>query len=65
MSELYEIIVFTASHSCYANVVLDYLDPKKEYVSHRFYREKCIQSESGVYIKDLRIFVDRGMHEIV
>jgi len=27
LSLYYEIIVFTASHSCYANVVLDYLDP--------------------------------------
>ena len=29
MSEYFEIIIFTASHSCYANVVLDYLDPNK------------------------------------
>jgi CTD small phosphatase-like protein 2 len=28
MSQLYEVIVFTASHSCYANRVLDYLDPR-------------------------------------
>ena len=33
-----EIIVFTASHSCYANVVLDYLDPEREYIHHRLFR---------------------------
>ena len=27
MAEIYEVIVFTASHSCYANVVIDHLDP--------------------------------------
>lgn len=29
LSKNFEVIVFTASHSCYANVVIDYLDPKK------------------------------------
>ena len=28
LSKKYEVIVFTASHSCYASVVLDHLDPK-------------------------------------
>jgi CTD small phosphatase-like protein 2 len=32
MSKYYEIIVFTASHGCYANVVLDYLDPNKNLI---------------------------------
>ena len=63
MCEYFEIIVFTASHSCYANVVLDYIDPKREWVSHRLFREKCIRTESGVYIKDLRI-IDRVMSEV-
>jgi len=52
MSKLYEIVVFTASHGCYANVVLDYIDPNREWISHRLFREKCLLSESGVYIKD-------------
>lgn len=55
MKKYYEIIVFTASHSCYANVVLDYLDPKNELISCRLYREHCIHTEEGVYVKDLRV----------
>jgi CTD small phosphatase-like protein 2 len=27
LSQHCEVIVFTASHACYANVVLDHLDP--------------------------------------
>jgi CTD small phosphatase-like protein 2 len=38
LSKNFEIIVFTASHSCYANVVLDYLDPNNEYIHHRLFR---------------------------
>lgn len=48
-------MVFTASHSCYANVVLDYLDPNHKYIQYRLFRENCIQTEEGVYIKDLRV----------
>jgi CTD small phosphatase-like protein 2 len=48
MAGIYEVVIFTASHSCYANVVVDYLDPKKEWVTHRLYRETCIQSDAGV-----------------
>jgi CTD small phosphatase-like protein 2 len=38
LSSLYEIIVFTASHSCYANVVLDILDPQNKLIQHRLFR---------------------------
>jgi len=55
LSKNFEIIVFTASHSCYANVVLDYLDPNNEYIHHRLYREHCYVTAEGVYVKDLRI----------
>ena len=43
LSKLFEVVVFTASHSCYANVVLDYLDPSHKFISHRLYRENCVQ----------------------
>ena len=60
----YEIIVFTASHSCYANVVLDYLDPQNAIIKHRLYREHCILNEDGLYIKDLRV-INRDMKDMI
>ena len=35
IAKIYEIAIFTASQSCYANEVIDYLDPTKELISHR------------------------------
>jgi CTD small phosphatase-like protein 2 len=64
LSKNFEIIVFTASHSCYANVVLDYLDPTGEMIHHRLFREHCYQSSEGVYIKDLRI-LGRDLKKVV
>lgn len=65
MSKYYEVIVFTASQSCYANVILDYLDPRNEYIHHRLFRESCIGTKEGVTVKDLRILKDRNLNEIV
>lgn len=45
LSKFFEIIIFTASHHCYANIVIDYLDPQKKFVSHRLFRESCIHTE--------------------
>lgn len=55
LCKYYELVVFTASHSCYANVVLDYLDPKNEYFSGRLFRENCVVTSDGMHIKDLRV----------
>lgn len=65
MAQHYEIIVFTASHGCYANVVLDHLDPGKKYISHRFFRESCVQNSTGVYIKDLRVIDGRNLDKMI
>lgn len=64
LSKHFEIIVFTASHSCYANVVLDYLDPEDRYIHHRLFREHCYQTPEGMYCKDLRV-IDREMADMV
>mmetsp|Transcript_13943 Transcript_13943/g.11918 ORF Transcript_13943/g.11918 Transcript_13943/m.11918 type:complete len:257 (-) Transcript_13943:179-949(-) len=65
LSKYFEIIIFTASHSCYANVVLDYLDPENKYIQHRLFRENCVQTEEGLYIKDMRVFANRSLKDIV
>ncbi|KAL5631457.1 hypothetical protein ACGC1H_007098 [Rhizoctonia solani] len=51
MGELYEIVIFTASLSKYADPVLDKLDIHKV-VSHRLFRESCY-NHKGNYVKDL------------
>ena len=65
MSKIFEVVVFTASHGCYANVVLDYLDPNHELIHHRLFRDNCVQTEEGIYIKDLRIFKGRNLKDII
>lgn len=42
LSKHYEIIVFTASHSCYASTVLDYLEKDNKFISYRLFRENCV-----------------------
>ncbi|KAH7910579.1 HAD-like domain-containing protein [Hygrophoropsis aurantiaca] len=51
MGEIYEVVVFTASLSKYADPVLDKLDIH-QVVSHRLFRESCY-NHKGNYVKDL------------
>ncbi|KAI8384481.1 HAD-like domain-containing protein [Radiomyces spectabilis] len=51
MGEIYEIVVFTASLSKYADPVLDTFDLHKV-VRHRLFRESCFNYK-GSYVKDL------------
>jgi len=55
LSEYYELIVFTASHPYYADTVIDLLDPDKKIFSKRLFRNSCIKTDVGLYIKDLRV----------
>lgn len=52
VSQWYEVVVFTASLSPYANAVIDKLDPKR-IISKRYYRQSCV-NKSGCYVKDLK-----------
>ncbi|RAL42980.1 hypothetical protein DM860_009762 [Cuscuta australis] len=54
VSHLFEIIIFTASQSIYAERVLNVLDPKRKIFRHRVFRESCVFVD-GNYLKDLSI----------
>jgi len=51
-SKHYELVVFTASLSEYANPVIDTLD-KKRLIKHRLFRESCVFHQNQMYVKDL------------
>jgi len=51
-AKYYELVIFTASLSEYANPVIDTLD-KKGLIKHRLFRESCVFHENQVYVKDL------------
>lgn len=40
LSKYYEIVVFTASRSMYADKAIEFIDPN-HLISHRLYRESC------------------------
>ena len=50
-TELYEVVIFTASLKEYANPIIDIIDPDKR-VSYRLFRDSCAMV-NNTYIKDL------------
>lgn len=65
MSEYFEIVIFTASHACYANIILNILDPENQFITYRMFRDSCIETEERIFIKDLRIFGNRNFEDLV
>lgn len=61
----YEVCVFTASTPQYADSIIDYLDPTGTLIQHRFYRTHCIKTQGGEYIKDLRVFKNIDLKNIL
>ena len=54
-STRFEVVVFTASLSKYADPLLDQLDPGRQYLgTHRLFREHCSHT-NGAYVKDLSL----------
>lgn len=60
-----QVGIFTASNQTYADAILDYLDPHNKLFSFRLYRQHCVQTPEGYYVKDLRIISNIGMHNMV
>ena len=61
MGELYEVVIFTASLSKYADPVLDMLDIHKV-IKHRLFRESCF-NHKGNYVKVCPLII--GFHRKV
>lgn len=57
VSKHFEIGIFTASRKEYADAVINYIDPSKNFIKFRLYRNNCI-NVNGASIKDMRIFKD-------
>ncbi|DBA00451.1 TPA: hypothetical protein N0F65_002694 [Lagenidium giganteum] len=62
MGKIYEIVIYTASLSKYADPLLDRLDPDNV-IRHRLFREHCVQYE-GNYVKDLSL-LDRDITQTI
>ncbi|KAM7271787.1 hypothetical protein ACFE04_031001 [Oxalis oulophora] len=54
VAEMFEVVIFTASQSIYAEKLLNILDPEGKFISRRFYRESCIFPD-GCCTKDLSL----------
>jgi CTD small phosphatase-like protein 2 len=65
MSQLYTIYVFTAASSSYANAIVQYLDPKKQWIMGTMSRSNCMETKNGFFIKDLRIVANKQLRDMV
>ena len=65
VSKYFEVGIFTASVKEYADAVIDHLDPNKNLIKFRLYRNNCINVNDRIYVKDLRILKGVDLKDIL
>lgn len=64
MAQKFEIVVYTAAREDYASQVIDRLDPQRNLVSARLYRQHCSNAD-GSLVKDFRVIANRKRDQII
>ena len=54
VSAAFEVVIFTASQQVYADTLLDILDRDRALISHRVFRDSCLNFD-GNFLKDLSV----------
>ncbi|MDR3548559.1 MAG: HAD family hydrolase [Candidatus Pacebacteria bacterium] len=65
LHSLYEIVLFTAGCDAYAAKIRKHLDPSGKRIVRSLGNSSCITTKEGLLVKDLRIFVDRPLQNIL
>ena len=63
MAKLFEIVIFTCSLKEYAEPILNNLEGKSSFITHRLYRDSCTYC-GGFYMKDLNR-LDRDLSKTI
>ena len=63
-SSEFEVIVFTASSKNYADCIIDHIDPTRNLVHHRIYRDSCFEYQ-GNFIKNIGRIANRDLKDVV
>ncbi|CAK85344.1 unnamed protein product (macronuclear) [Paramecium tetraurelia] len=65
LSQYYTIYIYTASSSAYAQAIIQYLDPTKQYISGIMTRNNCMETKNGFFIKDLRLISNKELKDML
>ena len=65
LSKFFEIGIFTASVSEYADEVIKFLDPENNFIKFKLYRQNCVNVNDILKVKDLRILKNFDLKNVV